>query len=344
MGETGPCGPCSEIHYLQGDDIPCAVEAAGGRCQGPACDCDRWVEIWNLVFMQFEQVARRRPPPAAQAVGRHRHGARAPRAPCCRACGRTTRPICCAPLIDDVGGAVAARPFVADRLRAGRASRMRAIADHARAAAFLIADGVFPDKTGREYVLRRIMRRAVYHGWLLGIDEPFLRRARRPTSIDQMGGVYPELRERASLIAKIIARGGDPLPRDARARRAHARRGGRRERPAPRRDPRASWPSSSTTPSASRSISRASSPSSTAFDVDEAGFETRDGRAAPAQRVRRARARWRSTAVFQKIADRVGRDEVPRLRDDRRRVEGRRAAGRRQGGRRRRPVLEATSR
>ena len=56
MGETGPCGPCSEIHYLQGDDIPCAVEAAGGTCQGPACDCDRWVEIWNLVFMQFEQV------------------------------------------------------------------------------------------------------------------------------------------------------------------------------------------------------------------------------------------------------------------------------------------------
>src|SRR5881409_729808 len=57
MGETGPCGPCSEIHFHQGEGIPCAVEAAGGRCEGPACDCDRWVEIWNLVFMQFEQVA-----------------------------------------------------------------------------------------------------------------------------------------------------------------------------------------------------------------------------------------------------------------------------------------------
>ena len=56
MGETGPCGPCSEIHFLQSNDIPCAEEAAGGKCQGAACDCDRWVEIWNLVFMQFEQV------------------------------------------------------------------------------------------------------------------------------------------------------------------------------------------------------------------------------------------------------------------------------------------------
>ena len=65
MGDTGPCGPCSEIHYLQGADLPCPVEAAGGKCAGPACDCDRWVEIWNLVFMQFEQLApgNRRPLP-----------------------------------------------------------------------------------------------------------------------------------------------------------------------------------------------------------------------------------------------------------------------------------------
>ena len=55
MGDTGPCGPCSEIHYFQGNDIPCAEEAAGRPCQGVACECDRWLEIWNLVFMQFEQ-------------------------------------------------------------------------------------------------------------------------------------------------------------------------------------------------------------------------------------------------------------------------------------------------
>ena len=76
MGETGPCGPCSEIHYFQGADIACAEEAAGGKCLGPACDCDRWVEIWNLVFMQFDQVGAGRPPPAAQALRRHRDGAR----------------------------------------------------------------------------------------------------------------------------------------------------------------------------------------------------------------------------------------------------------------------------
>src|SRR5678809_1119353 len=57
MGDTGPCGPCSEIHFHQGDDIPCAEVTAGRKCLGPACDCDRWIEIWNLVFMQFEQVA-----------------------------------------------------------------------------------------------------------------------------------------------------------------------------------------------------------------------------------------------------------------------------------------------
>src|SRR5262249_18698983 len=79
---------------------------------------------------------------------------------------------------------------------------LRAIADHARAAAFLIADGVFPDKTGREYVLRRIMRRAVYHGWLLGIKEPFLDGLAADV-VQKMAGVYPELTERASLIAKI---------------------------------------------------------------------------------------------------------------------------------------------
>jgi len=56
MGEVGPCGPCSEIHYHQGDDVPCPEAAAGRACLGPACDCDRWIEIWNLVFMQFEQL------------------------------------------------------------------------------------------------------------------------------------------------------------------------------------------------------------------------------------------------------------------------------------------------
>ena len=75
MGEVGPCGPCSEIHYHQGDDIPCPEVAAGRACLGPACDCDRWIEIWNLVFMQFEQLPDRTRTAAAQAFRRHRHGA-----------------------------------------------------------------------------------------------------------------------------------------------------------------------------------------------------------------------------------------------------------------------------
>ena len=94
MGETGPCGPCSEIHFLQSDDIPCAEEAAGRKCLEAACDCERWIEIWNLVFMQFEQS---RPgdrcplpkPSVDTGVGLERC------ARCCRACARTTRPICC---------------------------------------------------------------------------------------------------------------------------------------------------------------------------------------------------------------------------------------------------------
>src|SRR3954451_3591846 len=199
MGETGPCGPCSEIHYLQGNDIPCAVEAAGGSCLGPACDCDRWVEIWNLVFMQFEQVAPgdRRPlpkPSVDTGMGLERlcavvQGVRS-----------NYETDLLRPLIQR-GEALSGKTFVPSDYQ-GESVSLRAIADHARASAFLIADGVFPDKTGREYVLRRIMRRAVYHGWLLGIKEPFLD-ALAADVVTQMGGVYPELVERASLIAKI---------------------------------------------------------------------------------------------------------------------------------------------
>jgi alanyl-tRNA synthetase len=201
MGDTGPCGPCSEIHYLQGADIPCPVEAAGGKCAGPACDCDRWVEIWNLVFMQFEQIAPgdRRPlpkPSVDTGMGLERlcavlQGVRS-----------NYETDLVRPLIDHAS-ALSGKPFVPTDYE-GTGVSLRAIADHARAAAFLIADGVFPDKTGREYVLRRIMRRAVYHGWLLGLKEPFLATLAGDV-IEKMGSVYPELVERASLIKKICS-------------------------------------------------------------------------------------------------------------------------------------------
>ncbi|HVZ71920.1 MAG TPA: alanine--tRNA ligase [Polyangia bacterium] len=201
MGETGPCGPCTEIHYRQGTDaeIPCFVEAAGGKCLGPACDCDRWVEIWNNVFMQFEQVAPgdRRPlpkPSVDTGMGLERL--------CAVLQGKRSNyeTDLLQPLIDRAA-ALSGKPFVASDY-AGSSVSLRAIADHARAAAFLIADGVFPDKTGREYVLRRIMRRAVYHGWLLGIKDPFLADLALEVVV-KMGPIYGELNERASLIKKI---------------------------------------------------------------------------------------------------------------------------------------------
>ncbi len=201
MGETGPCGPCSEIHFHQGDDIPCPEAAAGRVCQGPACDCDRWIEIWNLVFMQFEQLAdrTRRPlpkPSVDTGMGLER---------LCAVLGglrSNYETDLLRPLVTEVER-LSGKTFVAgDYAPASASVSMRAIADHARAAAFLIGDGVFPEKTGREYVLRRIMRRAVYHGWLIGIRNTFLAQIAGRV-VDEMGEVYPELLPRRSLIVEI---------------------------------------------------------------------------------------------------------------------------------------------
>ncbi|HXJ20789.1 MAG TPA: alanine--tRNA ligase [Polyangia bacterium] len=200
MGETGPCGPCSEIHYLQGNDIPCAEEAAGRKCLGPACDCDRWIEIWNLVFMQFEQVAPgdRRPlpkPSVDTGMGLERlcavlQGVRS-----------NYETDLLRPLIDHASELCKTKFAPADY--AGPSVSLRAIADHARATAFLISDGVFPEKTTREYTLRRIMRRAIYHGWLLGVRSESLLPTLVDHVIDLMAPVYPNLAERRDLILKI---------------------------------------------------------------------------------------------------------------------------------------------
>src|SRR5687768_16217657 len=191
MGETGPCGPCSEIHFHQGDQIPCSEVAAGRSSLGPACDCDRWIEIWNLVFMQFEQLPdktrRLLPKPSVDTgMGLER---------LCAVLGgfrSNYETDLLRSLIGDVEAASGKR-FVPDDYAEGSPSvSMRAISDHARAAAFLIADGVFPEKTGREYVLRRVMRRAIYHGWLIGIRQTFLAQIAARV-VDEMGDVFPEL-------------------------------------------------------------------------------------------------------------------------------------------------------
>ncbi|HEX7599193.1 MAG TPA: alanine--tRNA ligase, partial [Polyangia bacterium] len=202
MGEIGPCGPCSEVHYHQSDDIPCSEAAAGRPCQGPACDCDRWIEIWNLVFMQFEQLPdrTRRPlpkPSVDTGMGLER---------LCAVLGgfrSNYETDLIRPLIAEVEGLTGKTFAPADYAAGSVAVSMRAIADHARAAAFLIADGVFPEKTGREYVLRRIMRRSIYHAWLLGLRAGSHLPKMAGWVVDKMGDVFPELRERRSVIEAI---------------------------------------------------------------------------------------------------------------------------------------------
>jgi len=195
MGDTGPCGPCSEIHFHQGDDLPCPEPV----CKGAACDCDRWLEIWNLVFMQFERNAEGAltalPAPSVDTgMGLERLSA------VLQGKRSSYETDLFAPLIRGVEK-LSKKRFDPTEYE-GPSVSMRAIVDHARATAFLMADGVLPEKTGREYVLRRIMRRGIYHGWLLGIREPFLHQV-ADSVIEKMGGVYPELRARRSTIMEM---------------------------------------------------------------------------------------------------------------------------------------------
>jgi alanyl-tRNA synthetase len=187
MGDTGPCGPCSEIHFHQGDHLPCAEEAAGRRCLGPACACDRWLEVWNLVFMQFNRDALGRLTPLPRpsidtGMGLERIAAVVQG----KASNFDTDLL--APLIARVSS-LAGRPYGADP---EDDVSMRVIADHARATTFLIADGVTPSNEWRGYVLRRIMRRAMRHGRRLGLTEPFLHRTVEWV-VALMRQAYPEL-------------------------------------------------------------------------------------------------------------------------------------------------------
>src|SRR5438445_9627729 len=199
MGDHGPCGPCSEIHFHQGDHLPGAEGAAGRKCLGPACECDRWLEIWNLVFMQFycDTTGTRTPLPrpsidtgmgleriAAVMQGKlSNYDTDLPRPLVDRVATLSGKPYGGADSEDDVS--------------------MRVIADHARATTFLIGDGVTPSNEWRGYVLRRIMRRAMRHGKHLGITAPFLHRL-VDVLVHEMGDAYPELRTHRDMIEKTI--------------------------------------------------------------------------------------------------------------------------------------------
>src|SRR5262245_15403798 len=194
MGDTGPCGPCSELHFHQGDHLPCAEEAAGRKCLGVACECDRWLEIWNLVFRQFNRDASGRMTPLPRpsidtGMGLERIAA------VMQGKLSSWETDLFAPLIAKVG-------TLADRRVGAREDddvSMRVIADHGRTAAFLIADSVTPSNEWRGYVLRRIMRRAMRHGRMLGLTEPFLWKTVSWVG-DVMGAAYPQvLAERARI-------------------------------------------------------------------------------------------------------------------------------------------------
>ena len=190
MGDLGPCGPCSEIFYDQGDAL------AGGPPGSPEQDGDRFLEFWNLVFMQYEQVApgERVPLPRPSidtGMGLERIAALLQGV----ASNYETD------LFRALTGAVADLTNVSSG--GPQAASHRVIADHLRACSFLIADGVTPSNEGRGYVLRRIMRRAMRHAQLLGAADPLMWRL-VPTLVAQMGSAYPELQRAEALIGDTL--------------------------------------------------------------------------------------------------------------------------------------------
>mgnify|MGYP000309279353 FL=1 len=193
MGDVGPCGPCSEIIYDRGEDHRCNADECGiGKC-----DCDRWLEIWNLVFMQYDRdengVLTPLPKPSIDTgMGLERISS------IMQGVDSNFDTDLIKPLIHEVEKITGKTYFSDDR-----GFPFRVIADHARACTFLISDGVLPSNEGRGYVLRRILRRAVRFGKLLGIDDLFLYKL-VPVVVQIMGEAYPELASNEEHISKII--------------------------------------------------------------------------------------------------------------------------------------------
>ncbi len=216
MGDTGPCGPCSEIIYDRGAEFACDGGAAGhagaGASPGAAghagastecaigkCDCDRWLEVWNLVFMQYNRDAEGKMTPLPRpcvdtGMGLERIASVLQEVP------SNYETDLLRPYID----------FLVDRTgrpydRGEKGFPFRVIADHARSCTFCIADGVLPSNEGRGYVLRRILRRAARFGRVLGFDKPFLHEL-VPVVGALMGEAYPDVVERQAFIQEVIER------------------------------------------------------------------------------------------------------------------------------------------
>jgi alanyl-tRNA synthetase len=194
MGDTGPCGPCSEIHYFHGDGPDVARFG-----EEPRLDGSGWTEIWNLVFMQYDRAEKDAPvtPLPAPSIDT---GMGLERIACVlQGVASNYDTDLLRPLVDKAS-ALSGKPYTGGN--GADDVSMRVIADHARTTAFLIAEGVMPEKQRREYVLRRVMRRAIRHGYRLGIDKPFLHEVALLV-VDRMGDVYRELRDRRDLIARV---------------------------------------------------------------------------------------------------------------------------------------------
>ena len=207
MGDTGPCGPCSEIHYDMG---PAASDQGHPDCRF-GCECGRYVEIWNLVFMQYDRDAgvtngvpwsafKLLPKPSIDTgMGLERVAAVLQ--------GKISNydTDLFTPLIARAAELTGAslKKELEKEAKAKSAASLRVIADHSRAATFLISDGVIPSNEGRGYVLRKIIRRAITHGRLLGQDKPFLYHMVSAVR-DLMVDAYPELNETVGRVAKAV--------------------------------------------------------------------------------------------------------------------------------------------
>lgn len=195
MGEVGPCGPCSEIHYYFGEGEPDIARFG----EEPGVDGSGWVELWNLVFMQFERNARGEftplPHPSIDTGAGLERLAAVVQGVTSNYDTDLLRPIV------ERAAELAGLHYEASQSEADVS--LRVIADHARTAAFLIAEGIFPDRDGRAYVLRRVMRRAIRHAHLLGLKQGFLA-ACAEVVITNQGAAFPELHEHAALIKDVI--------------------------------------------------------------------------------------------------------------------------------------------
>ncbi len=196
MGDTGPCGPSSEIYFYNGPEVDLSKFGEEQTPEGIG-----WVEIWNLVFMQFERTIENGsarlvllPAPSVDTGA----GLERLTSVCAGQLSNYDTDILNA--LAQTAAALAHKPYGGTRQPDDVS--LRVIADHSRTTAFLIAEGIVPDRTGREYVLRRVMRRAIRHGHRLGIKEPFLHEVALKV-VELMGADYPELLERKELIRSL---------------------------------------------------------------------------------------------------------------------------------------------